>query len=331
MDGPSSSVGRQCAVAGALGAWLLAGGVAVLAVTQAPAAVATPPAVSADRLMATVRTLASEDFAGRGAGTEGGAKARALIRRRFEAITLQLVGPSFEQPFTFTPRGRGPDGGAMPEARGVNVVARCPGTDPGLPAIVLSAHYDHLGIRNGRLFPGADDNASGVAALLELAEQCAAHPFRRDLVVAAFDAEEGGLYGARAFVASGTSPRERVALNVNLDMVARGDKGEIYIAGTRHAPALRPLLDRVAARAPVRVLFGHDLPGTGDDDWTLQSDHGAFHQAGIPFIYFGVEDHPDYHQPSDTAEKINPDFFAKAVAVVLDALRALDEGLPALP
>jgi hypothetical protein len=59
----------------------------------------------------------------------------------------------------------------------------------------------------------------------------------------------------------------------------------------------------------------------------MQSDHGVFHQAGIPFLYFGVEDHADYHQPTDTADRINPDFFAKAAAVVLDALRAVDAGL----
>jgi len=75
------------------------------------------------------------------------------------------------------------------------------------------------------------------------------------------------------------------------------------------------------------VPFGHDLPGTGDEDWTMQSDHGVFHEAGIPFVYFGVEDHPDYHQSTDTADRIDPDFFAKAAAVVLDALRALDAGL----
>jgi hypothetical protein len=294
---------------------------------QAPGTAAAPSQISADALMATVKLLAAEDMQGRAVGTDGNAKARAFIRGRFEAVKLLPVGPSLEHPFTFTPRGRQADGRAMPETTGVNVVGRCPGADPALPAIVLSAHYDHLGIRNGRLFPGADDNASGVATVLELAAQCMAQPFRRDVVVAAFDAEEGGLNGARAFVAGATIPRERIALNVNLDMVARGDKGEIYIAGLHHYPSLRPLLEPVAAKAPIRVPFGHDLPGTGDNDWTLQSDHGVFHQAGIPFVYFGVEDHPDYHQPGDTADKINPDFFVKAARVVLEALGALDAGV----
>jgi Zn-dependent M28 family amino/carboxypeptidase len=308
--------------------------VAVLAIgavdltAQAPST-SPAPALSADALMATVQTLASEDYQGRAAGTEGGAKARAFIRDRFVKIGLTPIGASFEYPFTFTPKekGQGPGVRSVAPGRGANVVGRCAGSNPALPVIVLSAHYDHLGIRDGRRYPGADDNASGVAVLLEIAAKCVAQPFRHDIIVAAFDAEEGGLNGAQAFLSDPPIAKPRIALNVNLDMVARGDKGELYIAGTRHYPALRPLLEPVAARAPIKVLFGHDLPGSGNDDWTMQSDHGPFHGAGIPFVYFGVEDHPDYHQPGDTADKINPQFFVKAAGVVLDALRALDAGM----
>jgi Zn-dependent M28 family amino/carboxypeptidase len=311
-------------LAGMAVAWAIA---ATPAIGQTAATHAVVPPISADALMATVRTLASEEYQGRAVGTEGGARARALVKDRFTALGLSPVGPSFEHPFTFTPKAPPSGNGEATQAQGVNLVGRCPGTEPGLPAIVLSAHYDHVGIRNGRMFPGADDNASGVAVLLEIAAQCIAQPFRRDIVFAAFDAEEGGLYGSAAFVAASTLPRDRVAVNVNLDMVARGDKGEIYVAGTHHYPRLGALLEPVAARAPIRVRFGHDRPELGTNDWTLQSDHGKFHQAGIPFVYFGVEDHPDYHQPTDTADKINPDFFVKAAGVVLDALRALDKGL----
>jgi Zn-dependent M28 family amino/carboxypeptidase len=317
---------------GAPGRSTLAAFAAVLAISATDLAAQAPatsrvPALSADALMATVRTLASEEYQGRAVGTEGGAKARAFIRDRFVKIGLKSIGASYEYPFSYTPKGPDPGVRSTPQGRGVNLVGRCGGSDPALPAIVLSAHYDHQGIRDGRLFPGADDNASGVAAMLAIAEQCVALPFRHDIIVAAFDAEESGLNGAQAFVAAPPMAKSRIALNVNLDMVARGDKGEIYIAGTRHSPPLRPLLEPVAARAPIRALFGHDVPGSGHDDWTMQSDHGPFHAAGIPFVYFGVEDHPDYHQPSDTADKINPDFFVKAAAVILDALRALDAGI----
>lgn len=297
------------------------------AAAQRAAPVTAAPPIAADSLMVTVRTLASEDYQGRAAGSEGGAKARAFIGERFAALALEPMGSSFEHPFTFTPKPTPTRRETAEPVRGVNLIGRCPGTVPALPAIVVSAHYDHLGVRDGKMFAGADDNASGVAVLLALAAQCMARPFRHDVVFAAFDAEEAGLQGAAAFLAEPTVAKDRIALNVNLDMVARGDKSEIFVSGLHHNPTLRPLLEPVASRAPIKVRFGHDVPGSGSDDWTLQSDHGPFHQAGIPFVYFGVEDHPDYHQPSDTADKIDPDFFAKAAGVVLDALWALDEGL----
>jgi Zn-dependent M28 family amino/carboxypeptidase len=128
-------------------------------------------------------------------------------------------------------------------------------------------------------------------------------------------------------VDSGPVPRERIALNVNLDMVSRNDKREIFVAGTYHTPDLKPPLEEVARRAPITVLFGHDRPKAlagGVDDWTNQSDHGPFHSAKIPFIYFGVEDHPDYHKPTDTADKINRGFFVDVAETILDAVIALD-------
>ena len=120
---------------------------------------------------------------------------------------------------------------------------------------VVSAHYDHLGIRDGVVYPGADDNASGVAVILEVAAYCQKNPFRRSIVFAAFDAEEGGLQGARVFVATPPVPKERIALNVNLDMVSRSDKREIFIAGTYHTPALEGAARRSReARADHRAV-----------------------------------------------------------------------------
>lgn len=306
---------------------LLAFGTSLPATAQPATAPSDSAAISADRLMATVRELSSSDYAGREVGTPGGMKARAWIRDRFEAAGLRPIGGSFEQAFSFAPAESAAGAAAMPSVNGVNLVGRCAGRQPSRPAIVVSAHYDHLGVRDGRTFPGADDNASGVAVLLELAGACVAAPFDHDLIFVAFDAEERNLQGARAFVAFPPVPRGRLALDVNLDMVARGDTNGLYIAGLRYAPALRPLLEPVAAGAPIAVRFGHDTPGSGHDDWTEQSDHGVFHEAGIPFVYFGVEDHPDYHQPTDTAGKIDPTFFARAATVVLNSLRALDQGL----
>ena len=135
------------------------------------------------------------------------------------------------------------------------------------------------------------------------------------------------LQGGQAFLVKPPVPRERIALNVNLDMVSRNDKREIFIAGTYHYPELKPVLEEVVRRAPVTVLFGHDKPvavAGGVEDWTSQSDHGPFHDAKIPFVYFGVEDHADYHKPTDTADKINRGFFVDVAETILDSLLALD-------
>lgn len=125
--------------------------------------------------------------------------------------------------------------------------------------------------------------------------------------------------------------RACLALPEAYEKISHGEPtfwGELYVAGTHHYPALKPPLERVAASAPIKLLFGHDLPGTGMNDWTMQSDHGPFRAARIAFVYFGVEDQPAYHTPTDTAEKIDPKFFANAAAVILDALVALDTSLP---
>ena len=192
----------------------------------------------------------------------------------------------------------------------------------------MTAHYDHLGVRGGRVFPGADDNASGVAALIAVAQYIAAHRPRHPMIVAALDAEELGLEGAKAFLRAPPVPRAAIGLNINFDMVSRSDRNEIYAAGTYHYPWTKPIIDEVQRQSAVKILFGHDRPktsGTAEDDWTMQSDHGAFHQAQLPFVYFGVEDHPDYHQPTDTADRIDPAFFSRVVEMLIDAVVTFDQ------
>ncbi len=286
--------------------------------------------VDSDRLMEVVTTLADPKFEGRAAGSPGGLAARAWVLERFKSIGLQPVSGSYVFPFTFT---RMTTSGRV-NGEGANVVAQCLGTDTRAPVFVVSAHYDHVGVRNGALHPGADDNASGVAVMLAVAEHCRRTPFRRTVVFAAFDAEEAGLQGAKAFLIAPPVPKERIALNLNLDMVSRNDKNEIFVAGTHPWPHLKAPLEAVAKRAPITVLFGHDKPvalAGGVDDWTNQSDHGPFNDAKIPFVYFGVEDHADYHKPTDTADKINRGFFVDVAETVLDAVLQLDAALATVP
>ena len=273
-----------------------------------------------DKALDDVRILSADDMEGRGVGTPGSEKARAYILSRFREIGLAPVGDRFEHTFAFTKR----DGSA---AQGVNLIARVKGTQPGR-AVVVTAHYDHLGVRNGEIFNGADDNASGVAGLLAVAEAFKAKPPTYDVILAVVDAEESGLRGARAFAAAPPIPLESIALNINFDMLSKNPKNELFAAGASAFPVLRPILEQVAATVPVTLKLGHDTDADGaQNNWTNQSDHYAFVEKGVPWVYFGVEDHPEYHRPNDDFATIPQDFFKRSVATVVQASLALEASL----
>lgn len=283
--------------------------------------------IDAGAMLRLTETLSSDALEGRATGSRGNEAARGFIQKRFETLGLRQFGDTYLHPFTAIPEEPG-----EAAVRGVNVVGWIAGQTPGDgPAMVITAHYDHLGIVDGDIYNGADDNASGVAALIGVAQYFTLNAPKHDMMFAVVDAEEIGRLGSRAFVASAPVPMERVALNINFDMVSRSLAGELYVAGTFHTPALKPLVEAVAAQAPVRLLMGHDDPALGEaDDWTLLSDHEPFHQAGIPFLYFGVEDHPGYHKPSDDYAEITPDFFARSGDTLVIAAIALDDDLEAI-
>ena len=284
------------------------------------------------RLIQDVTTLASPAFEGRRTGTRGALNVRRWLVDEFRESGLRPGGTNgFLQPFTLLPRESDPSSASAsaPEAggAGANVIGLVPGRERQLKRLVITAHHDHLGVRNGVLYPGADDNASGVAVLLAAARHFARNPPRHPMTFAALDAEEIGLRGARTLLDSPLLPRSGIAMVVNLDMVSRSTANEIFAAGTYHTPWLAPLLEDVQRRAGVRIRFGHDRPaslGSSLDDWTHSSDHGPFHDAGVPFVYFGVEDHGDYHKPSDTAQRIDPRFFGDAAEMIVDAVRTFD-------
>ncbi len=277
--------------------------------------------INAKQLLRDIETLSADDMQGRGIGTEGGAKAREYVVTRFKETGLKSFGNSYLQPFDFTARNGG-------KVNGVNVIGYVAGKKNPEKYIVVTAHYDHLGIRNGEIYNGADDDASGTAALFALAEYFKKNRPSHSIIFAAFDGEESGLRGSRKFVADAPVKKESIALNVNMDMVARNDKNELYAAGTYHYPTLKPTLEKIAKNANVKLLLGHDRPELKSDDWTNQSDHFAFHQAKIPFVYFGVEDHKDYHKPTDDFANINREFYVRAVETILETVKTFDKDLP---
>lgn len=273
--------------------------------------------VDAATLLDDLRTLSADAMEGRALGTAGGARARRFVLARMQASGARPFGDSYEQPIALPARG------SAPARTGANVVGVIRGTSRPGRYLVVSAHYDHVGVRDGQIYNGADDNASGTAALFAIARYFSQRPLASSLIVAAFDGEEEDLIGSRAFVRAPPVDRAAIVIDINADMIGRDPKDTLYVVGTIRQPALKPVVDRIAKTAPVRLRQGHEGHGTGED-WTEDSDHYAFLEAGIPALYFGVEDYAHLHQPSDDFETIDRSFYVRAVETLIDALVAFD-------
>jgi len=269
-----------------------------------------------NQLLKDVEVLSSDAYEGRKTGTKGAEMARAYIINRFQKLGLKSYpqNVNYAQEFTFNSRG-----GA--KVNGTNVIGYIPGK--GTNVIVVSAHYDHLGVVKDQVFNGADDNASGTAGLLKIAAYFAKNKPNNTIIFASFDAEEMGLQGAKAFVANPPVNINTIAVNLNMDMIGHSDKGELYVAGTFKYPELKKYID--TTRKEIKVILGHDDPKLGHDDWTNQSDQGAFNAKNIPFLYFGVEDHKDYHKATDEYSTITKQFFSDAAKTVLDVVISIDK------
>jgi hypothetical protein len=275
--------------------------------------------LDAAQLLRDLQTLSADDMEGRSADRPSIQKARDYVEKRFRESGIQPLGASFRQDFEIRSRG------SNEVLAGINFIGQIKGRKHADKYIIVTAHYDHDGIKNGEIYNGADDNASGTAALFAVASYFKKHQPDHSLIFAAFDAEERGLQGARHFVANLPVKKESILLNINMDMISRSDKGELYAVGTYHYPHLKPAIEAAAKKSEIKLLTGHDRAEQGRDDWTFQSDHGAFHREKIPFIYFGVEDHKDYHRPTDDFANIQPEFYVRAVETIIMAVIGFDK------
>ena len=271
-----------------------------------------------ETLLMHIKTLSSDAFEGRKTGTPGGIKTKKYIINQFHSLGIQPLKNEYEQTFSFVEKGQ--------RYTGVNVLGWIKGTEKPNSYIVISAHYDHEGIVNGIIYNGADDNASGVAALFSLAEYFKNNPPKHSVILAAFDAEELGLRGSKFFVENSIEPLHKIKLNLNMDMISRSDENELFVVGTRYNENLKRLISTVKASGDVKLIAGHD----GDDkreNWTYSSDHASFYRKGIPFLYFGVTDHEDYHEPTDDFENIQPQFYINAVHTIINVFKTIDTSL----
>jgi hypothetical protein len=277
--------------------------------------------IKADELGEQVGRLADSAMEGREAGTRGGRAAADYLVDQYARLHLRGAGVNgdFFQPFA-------------PNFR--NILVMLPGSDPKFrdQVVIVGAHYDHIGYGgrlslgpSGYIHPGADDNASGTSAVLELAKAftiLSAAP-KRSIVFAAWDAEEEGLLGSKYWTAHPTVPLAHVMAAVNLDMVGRLRDQRLIVFGVRSGYGWRRVLSSQNVDAGLQLDFS----------WTLKpnADHYPFFDHGIPVLMFHTGLHDDYHRPSDVASRINRAGMARITRLLFATLYELADRPAAAP
>jgi hypothetical protein len=251
---------------------------------QAPSAGLS--SITASELRAHVEYLAHDSLGGRRAGSGDDERVAQYIDAELAQAALVPDEQQASRTQTFPCNaGRG---------YSYNVIARLPGTVYPDQPLVIGAHHDHLGRTSTSYYPGADDNASGTALLLEVAEALAlVGPHPRTVIFAAFGAEELGLVGARAWVAQRFSYQDRPLIMLNADMVGHVATGGLRVLGVSPTDNLARAIETIAARHGVASPVFSAAAGGG-------SDHVPFVALGTPVAFFHTGTHADYHKTTDT-------------------------------
>ncbi len=293
--------------------------------------------------MAHVRHLASSELHGRAACTADERSAADYVASKLDEAGVATLPGSSSRLHRIDTTGL-PDG-----CRSVNVLGflgphgpteRDAGKRDGRPAIVVvGAHYDHLGVKQGVSYLGAEDNASGVAVALEIAAALKRQqpPRRHAVLFAFFGAEEVGMLGSKAFVRKPTVQLDRIVAMLNIDMIGRrlvdrtgfgllkaawqiDDRRAVGIVGTKRFPALRALVDTACKQEGIRAYAPGDFPELIAKEIERQSrgrgDNWPFARAGVPTVFFSSGESDDYHKPTDRVDTLEPNLMlARAKAI----------------
>lgn len=321
--------------------------------------------VSISLLKKHVFTLASDSLQGRATGTVGQLQAAFYCTQSFRlnhllpVFRLDSLRGSFRQKYAFTITEVSPFGNTqtngfratykkhelVPPPQtvqdsshmlfGDNVAGLLVGTDLKQEIVVLSAHYDHLGRSGGRIFHGADDNASGTASILSIAsvfDSLARQSIRprRSVLFVLFSGEEGGLLGSDYFVDNSPIPLQQMVCDINVDMVGRVDYAHrkkpdyCYVITGRQGNSLLKEVESVNKQS-VNLALNQGGYDTESDpkQYFYRSDHYNFFESGIPVLFFTSGEHSDYHQPSDTADKINYEVLQKRATLIFQTAWSL--------
>jgi len=277
---------------------------------------AAAASITSTDLKRHVEVLANDTFEGREAGSRGGHAAAGYLMAQLKRLGLRGAGANGAYTQVFGSDYR-------------NLLATLEGSDPTLKSefIVVGAHYDHVGYGNqrnsygptGYIHNGADDNASGVATLLELVEAVAQldPPPKRSILFAIWDGEEKGLLGSKHWLSRPTVPLNKVRTFVNMDMVGRLRNNRLEVSGARTLRGIRRL---VSQQNEISALFL-------DFTWELKenSDHYPFYERGIPILLLHTGLHSDYHRPSDDVDKLEIDGMRRVATLLLGIVQGLGD------
>lgn len=290
---------------------------------QCSSAIITTWSSAHSQITQDITTLSSTEFQGRKTDSEGARLTQAYLITRFTEMGLQPWQPNFAVPFSFQHQ--------FSTVSGVNIIATIAAKTRSNRWRVITAHYDHLGQTASKMYPGADDNASGIAGMMAIAAQWQENPPLDDvnLMIVATDAEEPGLYGSYALVTLLQQyPLMDIELSVNLDMIGHPDRRRaIYMEGQKNLSnfeSIKPLLMQ-QTQLCIRTHHTNLLSGRmKKSDWLRASDHYPFHKAGYSWVYFGVPPHAQYHTADDTIATLDIDFIV-AVAETVYQMLSIDK------
>ena len=281
--------------------------------------------ITEDSIMKHIKYLSSDELEGRYPGSPGSDLAIKYIEKHFSDLQLETFTNSKYLEFFefFDKKGNSI---SIPNVAGV---INSDDNNYSDEVIVIGAHFDHLGLggnhsgslelNSNDIHNGADDNASGVSGILELAKKLYLNKnkLKRSIVFVAFNAEEQGIFGSKSFVKSPYFESKKIISMINLDMIGRMKDSNLYISGTGTSPVFSSILDSVSSN--------HNLVINKNPDGFGPSDHASFYVNDIPVLFFFTGAHPDYHRPSDDWDKINAGGLKMALEMIYDITIALDQ------
>jgi hypothetical protein len=269
-----------------------------------------------------IKYLSSDELEGRFPGTKGSELAIDYIASNFKNYKLApFQDNSFLQFFDFSNL-------EDEKSRVANVIGLIPGNKNKDEFIVIGAHFDHLGyggahsgsleIGSKEIHNGADDNASGVAGILELAHKLSLNRnlLNRSIVFVAFNAEEQGIFGSKYFINNSQISKDKIITMINLDMIGRLRNLSLNVSGTGTSPFFNQILDKTSS--------SHMLNLNKNPEGFGPSDHSSFYSNDIPVLSFFTGGHQDYHKPSDDWDKINFPGQKKVLSMIYDIVLLID-------